>query len=149
MKILVTISVFGLFLTNGLFQKKEYLLTKGYVASGYDVVSYFQKEPKIGNEAFSTEYDKAKFKFATLQNLNTFKANPEKYIPKYGGWCAYAIGLNGQKVSVDPKNYRIFNNELFLFYKTKRNNTLDDWLKNEKELYKKAEINWKKSKDDN
>lgn len=121
---------------------KNYLLTNGFVASGYDVVSYFDNKPMQGKDAYIAEYEQVKFKFSSEENLKTFKANPKKYVPKYGGWCAYAIGLNGKKVTVDPKSYRILHNELFLFYKNNRYDTLKDWLKNEKELHKNAETHW-------
>ncbi|HLO46422.1 MAG TPA: YHS domain-containing (seleno)protein [Leadbetterella sp.] len=123
---------------------KNYLLTNGFVASGYDVVSYFDNKPMPGKDAYIAEYEQVKFKFSSEENLKTFKANPKKYVPKYGGWCAYAIGLNGKKVTVDPKNYRIFKNQLFLFYKTSKNDTLKDWLASEEELFRKAELNWSK-----
>lgn len=123
---------------------KNYLLTNGFVASGYDVVSYFENKPMPGKDPYIAEYEQVKFKFSSEENLKTFKANPKKYVPKYGGWCAYAIGLNGKKVTVDPKSYRIFKNQLFLFYKTAKNDTLKDWLASEEELFRKAELNWSK-----
>jgi YHS domain-containing protein len=146
MNVLVSKAIITLLIFQTSALKTNYLLTDGYVASGYDVVSYFSHNPQLGNNAFIAEYEHVKFKFSSLENLKIFKSNPPKYIPKYGGWCAYAIGLNGSKVTVDPKNYRIYNNELFLFYKKNRNDTLQDWLKNEKELYQKAEYNWRKNK---
>jgi YHS domain-containing protein len=123
---------------------KNYLLTNGFVASGYDVVSYFDNKPMPGKDAYIAEYEQVKFKFSSEENLKTFKVNPKKYVPKYGGWCAYAIGLNGKKVTVDPKSYRIFKNQLFLFYKTSKNDTLKDWLASEEELFRNAELNWSK-----
>lgn len=123
---------------------KSYLLSNGFVASGYDVVSYFENKPMPGKDAYIAEYEQVKFKFSSEENLKTFKANPKKYAPKYGGWCAYAIGLNGKKVTVDPKSYRIYKNQLFLFYKTAKNDTLKDWLASEEELFGKAELNWSK-----
>lgn len=141
---LIAIAIFIILLFQKNLTNKSYLLTDGFVASGYDVVSYFENKPTLGKEIFIAEYQQVKFKFSSAENLKLFKTNPKKYTPKYGGWCAYAIGLNGQKVTIDPTNFRIFNNELFLFYKNKRSNTLDDWLKNENEFYKKAELNWNK-----
>ena len=138
-KVLITIVLLQNNHTN-----KNYLLTNGFVASGYDVVSYFDNKPMPGKDAYIAEYEQVKFKFSSEENLKTFKANPKKYVPKYGGWCAYAIGLNGKKVTVDPKSYRIFKNQLFLFYKTAKNDTLKDWLASEEELFRKAELNWSK-----
>lgn len=146
MNYLILRIVIGFVLLQSDHPNKSYLLTNGFVASGYDVVSYFDNKPMPGKDAYISEYEQVKFKFSSEENLKTFKANPKKYVPKYGGWCAYAIGLNGSKVTIDPTSNRIYNNELFLFYKKNRNETLQYWLKNEKELYQKAEINWLKKK---
>lgn len=102
-------------------------INRSFVASGYDVVSYFSQNPKPENNSFVAEYEHVKFKFSSSENLQILKSNPLIYIPKYGGWCAYAITINGSKVAVDPKNYRIYNNELFLFYKKNRNSSLQNW----------------------
>ncbi len=146
MNVLISKAIIGLLLFQTVTYKTDYLITDGYVAAGYDVVSYFSNNLKPGNNEYVTEYEHVKFKFSSAENLRIFKTNPKKYTPKYGGWCAYAMGLNGSKVSIDPKSYRIYNNELFLFYKKNKNDTLQNWLKNEKELYQKAEINWTKKK---
>ena len=84
------------------------------------------------------------YKFASAANLETFKKNPTKYEPAYGGWCAYAMGAKGEKVEVDPENYKIVNGTLNLFYKSFFSNTLDDWNKNETKLRKQADVNWLK-----
>jgi hypothetical protein len=60
--------------------------------------------------------------------------------PAYGGWCAYAMGSTGEKVSVDPKTFKIVNGRLNLFYNRFFNNTLDDWNKDEVNLKKKADF---------
>jgi YHS domain-containing protein len=146
MNILISKAIIVLLLLQAVASKTDYLISDGFVAGGYDVVSYFSNNPKPGKNEFVAEYEQVKFKFSSAENLRIFKTNPKKYTPKYGGWCAYAMGLNGSKVSIDPKSYRIYNNELFLFYKKNRNDTLQDWLRNEKELYQKAEIHWLKRK---
>ena len=68
--------------------------------------------------------------------------NPAKYEPQYGGWCAYAMGAKGEKVSVDPKTYKIVDGKLYLFYNRLFNNTLEDWNENEAKLKNKADANW-------
>ena len=55
-------------------------------------------------------------------------------MPKYGGWCAYAIGNSGKKVDVDPFSYTIENGELYLFYKSYFTDTREKWIQNHKEL---------------
>lgn len=78
-------------------------------------------------------------------NKEEFIKNPAKYEPAYGGWCAYAMGSDGEKVSVDPKTFKIVNGRLNLFYNKFFNNTLDDWNKDEANLKKKADVNWQKT----
>ena len=82
--------VFFIGISTTLFsQQVDYNTKKGYVAEGYDVVSYFtNKKPVEGNKKNQTTFDGAKFKFFSAKNLELFKANPTKYIPQYGGYCA-------------------------------------------------------------
>lgn len=137
--LLIGISAFG--------QSKNYNTKKGYVASGFDVVAYFSGEAKEGDKAYSTEYEGVKFKFISNENLETFKSNPTKYLPKYGGYCAYAMAINGSKVSINPKTFEIRDGELYLFYNSGRNNTLESWLAEKpNSLKEQADVNWEKTK---
>jgi len=101
---------------------------------GYDVVSYLnsQKAEKA-NSKFSFKYKNISFNFKNKINLNKFKQNPQKYIPAYGGYCAYAM-YYGKQVDVNPKSFKIINDKTYLFYKKPFNNTLKSWNKLEKEL---------------
>lgn len=74
-------------------QKDNYNLKKGFIAEGYDVVAYFSNKALKGDKQFTTEFDGANFKFSSKENLEIFKNNPKKYVPAYGGYCAYAIGV--------------------------------------------------------
>ncbi|WP_035335521.1 YHS domain-containing (seleno)protein [Dokdonia sp. PRO95] len=125
-------------------QKTDYNLKKGYVAEGYDVTEYFNNKAIEGNKEFTTTYDGAKFKFASHENLEAFLLTPEKFIPQYGGYCAYAIADKGKKVSIDPETFEIRDGKLYLFYNSWGVNTLEKW--NEEgaaALKKKADIEWK------
>lgn len=134
-----------IFTTSLIAQNKNYYTKKGFVANGYDVVSYFNNKPTKGLKKHQTIYDGVKFKFSSEENLATFKKNPTKYIPQYGGYCAYAIGKTGEKVSINPKAFEVRDGKLYLFYKTWGTNTLTMWLdENPKKLQKQADINWKK-----
>lgn len=131
--------------TTSLVAQKNYYTKKGAVAKGYDVVSYFNNEAKQGNKKLSTEYDGVKFYFSSQENLDVFKANPTKYVPQYGGFCAYAMGVKGSKVSVNPETFEIRDGKLYLFYNRGSTNTLDLWTKEgAEELKTKADKNWKK-----
>ncbi|NJB81342.1 YHS domain-containing (seleno)protein [Wenyingzhuangia aestuarii] len=133
-----------LFITSISFaQKKDYNLKKGYVAEGYDVVSYFDNKAEEGKKEFTTTYDGAKFKFVNQEHLNTFKNNPKKYVPQYGGWCAYALGANNTKYNINPKTFEVRDGKLYLFYNSWGVNTLKKWNdENPKELKEKADSYW-------
>ena len=110
-------------------QNDNYNTKKGYVAEGYDVVSYFKNKPVEGKKAYTATYDGAKFKFSSQEHLDEFNSNPKKYTPQYGGYCAYAIGKSGEKVSIDPETYEIRDGKLYLFYNSWGVNTLNKWNK--------------------
>lgn len=128
-----------------LFAQENYYVKKGAVAKGYDVVSYFDNQAQKGNKKIATEYDGVKFYFSSQENLKKFKENPTKYVPQYGGFCAYAMGAKGEKVSIDPETFEIRDGKLYLFYNSWGTNTLDLWVKEGAEqLKEKADKNWKK-----
>ena len=123
---------------------KHYNLEENNLAiEGYDPVSYFVSDkPKKGSEDITYSYEGITYHFTSKENLNTFKANPEKYEPAYGGWCAYAMGKDGSKVEVDPETYKIIDGKLNLYYHTLFVNTLKKWNKDEKNLKTKADKSW-------
>lgn len=123
---------------------KNYNLKKSLALEGYDPVSYFTGNPTEGNSELKFEFKGVVYWFVNQVNLNKFKADPEKYEPAYGGWCAYAMGETGEKVKIDPETFKITDGKLYLFYNFWGNNTLTDWKKNEKGLKSKADQNWKK-----
>ncbi len=125
-------------------QKIDYNTKKGYVAEGYDVVSYFtEKAPLKGNNKFQVTIDNAKFKFSSKENLMLFEANPKKYIPQYGGYCAYAIAAKKTKMYIDAEAYEIRDGKLYLFYSSFFGNKLEDWQEGDtKGLQKKGDVNW-------
>lgn len=122
---------------------KLYNQEKGVALKGYDPVSYFvYSEPKKGTAEFAYTYQGITYWFSSATLLETFKRNPAKYEPQYGGWCAYAMGLDGSKVEVDPGTYKIIDNKLYLFYNFYLNNTLKKWNKDEAVLKQNADKNW-------
>ncbi len=125
-------------------QSVDYNTKKGYVAEGYDVVAYFNNDAIKGDKKYTTTHDGVKYKFASEDNLNTFKSNPEAYVPQYGGYCAYAIAVKSKKVGINPETFEIRDGKLYLFYNSWGTNTLELWKKeNVKGLQEKADKNWK------
>lgn len=137
--LLITIS------TSIFSQQIDYNTKKGYVAEGYDVVSYFVNDkPLKGKNKFQTSFDGAKFKFSSAENLELFKASPKKYIPQYGGYCAYAVAAKKTKMYIDAEAYEVRDGKLYLFYNSWLSNKLDDWKEgNTKKLQAKGDLNWK------
>lgn len=123
-------------------QDKHQNLDNNIAIQGYDPVAYFISEPTEGNEDISAEYKGAVYYFLSEENKRLFLKNPSKYEPQYGGYCAYAIGENGEKVSINPKTFKIIEGKLYLFYNAYFNNTLKSWNKDEKRLKAQAEDNW-------
>ena len=124
-------------------QTIDYNTKKRFAVNGYDVVSYFENKAIEGNKEFITEFDNVKYKFFSKENLEAFNKNPQKYIPQYGGYCAYAIALKNNKVSINPHTFQVIDNKLYLFYSAWGTNTLALWKKeNEKALIEKANKNW-------
>ena len=119
--------------------------SKGKVANGYDLTEYFNGKAVKGSSKFLVEHGGTKFQFANSKNAEKFNQNPEKYIPKYGGWCAYAMAKTGEKVTIDPETYEIRDGKLYLFYNAFFTNTLEKWREEgAEELRLKADENWEK-----
>ena len=128
-------------------QKVDYNTNYGFVANGYDVVAYFNNKAVKGISKFTFKEDEVNYKFSNQENLNLFKANPQKYKPQYGGWCAYAMGDKGEKVSINPKTFEIRDGNLFLFYNAYITNTFESWKEEGPEKVSvKADQNWEKIK---
>lgn len=129
----------------GYLSAQELNLKKGAIAEGYDVVAYFSGEAVEGEKGFTATHAGGTYRFSSQANLDTFKANPDKYVPQYGGWCAYAMGDSGELVDINPKRYEIRDGKLFLFYDAFGIDTLEKWLEEGTERLKSsADANWAK-----
>jgi hypothetical protein len=127
------------------FRTKQFNLDDGVAIRGYDPVSYFSLNKALkGNKELSFSDHGIKYHFATESNRRLFQADPQKYEPQYGGWCAYAMGHDGSKVDIDPETFKIINGKLFLFYNHFFNNTLKSWNHDESGLHARADANWQK-----
>lgn len=126
-------------------RKKQYNLEKGVAIQGYDPVAYFKQLKAIkGNKQLFFTYQDVTYYFSSAENKEDFVRSPAKYEPQYGGWCAYAMGAKGEKVSVDPETFKLIDGKLYLFYNHLFNNTLTSWNKDEPALKTKADANWQR-----
>lgn len=128
---------------------KHFNVKNGSLAlRGYDPVSYFSVGPLPGKAEYAVVYEGIQYRFANSTNMAQFSTTPEKFLPAFGGWCAWAM-LEGEKVDVDPERYKIINGTNFLFYDGFWGNTLKKWNKRakketEKVLVRQAEANWQR-----
>lgn len=120
-------------------------LKNGVAAQGYDVVSFFNGNPQKGNEAYASNYNGAKYLFASLEDKEKFEALPETYTPEYGGFCAIAMS-EGKEVNPNPKSWEIRDGKLYFFTRmlfgiidAKR-----QWVKDPKAKRSLADIEWSK-----
>jgi YHS domain-containing protein len=89
---------------------------RGLAVSGYDPVAYFRDgKPVPGSSDFQLEWRGATWRFASAEDLGLFRADPERYAPQYGGYCAWAVS-NGGTASSDPEAWKIVDGKLYLNY---------------------------------
>ncbi|MCB1050409.1 MAG: YHS domain-containing protein [Acidobacteria bacterium] len=126
----------------------NYNQKKGLALQGYDPVAYFDGQALKGQKDLSFDHAGLTYWFSSQQNLDRFKAEPEHFEPQYGGWCAYAM-LEGDKVEIDPKKFKVVDGKLYLFYNGLWGDTLKKWNEMlaktpENELIQKANGAWAK-----
>lgn len=116
--------------------------TNNNAVSGYDTVAYFTKgKPTKGSKKFKTSYQGANWLFSSAENLATFKKDPSKYAPQYGGFCAWAVAAKNDRASGDPKRWNIIDGKLYLNYDKDIQNK---WVKDIPGFIKVANNNWPK-----
>lgn len=110
---------------------------------GYCPVAYFLADkPLKGDSKFSSVYQGKKYLFVSADAQKEFESNPDKYIPAFGGACAYGMSV-GEKFPVDPTNFKIVDGNLLLFLKNDETDAKDLWENsNQTESLKKAKANF-------
>lgn len=125
-------------------QQNEIFVKDNAAIGGYDVVAYFKEsKPVKGITEFNVMYKGVKWLFANKTNADLFKANPEKYEPQYGGYCAYGCS-RGYKAKTSHDAWTIVDGKLYLNYNT---DVRDSWNKDQQGYIKKADANWIKIRD--
>lgn len=108
--------------------------------SGYDAVAYFtQSKPVRGSARFKYEFKGVEWYFSSEEHLELFKKTPEKYMPQYGGFCAWAVAEKKSRAAADPNFWKIVNDKLYLNYDR---NIQEKWLKDIPGFIKAADKNW-------
>ncbi len=111
----------------------------GLVIRGYDPVAFFSEGRAVpGNSEYAAEYDGGTYLFSTSANRDIFRANPEKYAPQYGGYCAYGVAV-GKKFDIDAASWRIVNEKLYFNLNPM---ILEKWSRDANAYILKSEDNW-------
>ena len=111
----------------------------GVAVNGTDVVAYFTESRAVaGSPEFTAEHDGATWRFASAANRDAFAADPARYAPAYGGYCAYAVSY-GKTAPVDPEAWRIVDDRLYLNYSK---GVQAKWAEDIPGFIEKADANW-------
>jgi YHS domain-containing protein len=88
----------------------------GLAVKGYDVVAYFTAgAPVKGDQAYATVHEGVTYRFASAANRDAFVKEPGRYVPQFGGFCAYAVSRN-YTADIDPTAWRVVDGKLYLNY---------------------------------
>ena len=120
-------------------QKPEVFSTEAGAIQGYDPVAFFKEhKPVMGQKEFTHTWNDATWYFSSKDNMETFKADPIRYAPQFGGWCAYGTA-SGHKSPTQPETWTIVNDKLYFNYNPSVQKL---WNKNQKGLIEQANKNW-------
>ena len=136
--LLITLALIFTFVITAAAKPPVNIDKKGVAIEGYDPVAYFtMSKPVKGSPAFTHEWDGATWQFSNAEHRDLFKANPQKYAPQYGGYCAYGVS-KGHKADILPANWSIVDGKLYLNHRFAKRPFDKDVPGN----IKKADENW-------
>lgn len=112
---------------------------EGVAIKGYDPVAYhLEGRPVPGSKEFEYAWMGAKWRFSSAENRGLFESDPEKYAPRYGGYCAYAVS-QGKTADIDPGAWSIIEGRLYL---NLNKEVQELWSKDPRGYIEKADRNW-------
>lgn len=115
----------------------------GLALRGYDPVAYFETgKPTVGTAEFTATVDGAHYRFVSEAHKQAFLADPVKYLPQFGGYCAVGTS-HGEKVDSDPTTGRVVDGKLYLNFSPAVQTLFD---KDVSGTISRAEQNWPKVK---
>ena len=113
----------------------------GLAIKGYDPVAYFdQGGPRVGLAKFTLQHAGVRWRFSSAANKAKFEQNPARYMPAYGGYCAYGVA-QGYLVKIEPDAWAVRGGKLYLNYSR---NVQRTWSKSPDAYIRKANVRWPK-----
>lgn len=117
---------------------------RGVAIDGYDPVAYFTLgRPVKGSKDYTATHQGATYRFSSAEHRDAFTADPQAYLPAFGGYCAYGVAL-GKKFSIDPEAWKIVDGKLYL---NKNKSIQKEWLKDVPGHISKADAQWPQIKE--
>lgn len=114
--------------------------SSGLALEGHDAVAHFTEgKPVRGNPSFMVKHDGATYQFASAEHQALFEANPVKYAPQYGGFCAFGMS-SGYQAPVEIDKFTVVDGKLFLNY---NGSVQSKWRKDIPDFITKANAEWK------
>ena len=100
---------------------------------GYSPVSYFTKnKAEKGNPKFAVTHKEKTYHLTSAEQVKVFQADPDKYTPKFGQYCAYSLTL-GRRMSIDPTSFKVLGDDLLLYHKSEEADGRAAWEKSDDE----------------
>lgn len=140
MRMLLTVMLAGLLAGVPAQAAESPIYTTGHGAiRGYDPVAYFTVgQPMKGTPHITHEWRGATWHFTSVENRDRFAADPERYAPAYGGYCAYAVA-HGATARTVPEAFEIVDGRLYLNYSE---DVQRRWDADQAGFIRRADANW-------
>ncbi len=127
----------------GFFATSPIFVTQQGALDGFDPVEYFVSARAVrGSEELTAQWGGATWRFANRSNKDAFLADPRKYVPAYGGYCAYAMA-NNYVANSDPEAFTVVGDRLFLNFDME---TRAGWLADRSVMVQASDRNWPASR---
>jgi hypothetical protein len=111
----------------------------GVILAGHDAVAYFTENAAVeGRAKFTAVHNNAIYRFSSAANRDLFSANPSKYAPQFGGFCAYGAAL-GKKFEIDGKAFEVVDGKLYV---NKNLDVYEVWVEDKSENIVEGDKQW-------
>jgi YHS domain-containing protein len=137
--ILFILTMCGIWICSINVQAGEFFERNNLAIDGYDPVAYFtERRPVKGSSEFHSDFQGSTFQFVSASHRDAFAEDPSKYVPQYGGFCAYGTA-KGYKAVIDPAAFTVVGDKLYLNYSEA---VRTRWLSDVPSYLQKADANW-------
>lgn len=145
MKTILSIAAVVILLSCSDRNHSEIFVVDGKAIRGYDAVAFHLDQKAVaGNSAYTYNWKNANWQFSSKAYLDSFKLDPDKYAPQYGGYCAFGTA-EGHKAPTETETWTVNKGKLYFNY---NNEVKEMWMKDQQGYIIKADELWPKIKDD-